>query len=151
MCGWDFVCVYQYTREFVRSIWKWQRRGKAKWILKDTSVFLNLSQCLLYICLFLDDKMITLCTCWLQSSCCRLTPDPTACKLCFKLQPLFPIRSCIMINFVAQKYSFMLRSVINKHPYLNDLLCFARLLLQSGRSWKDVRSSSTNWGNINYC
>lgn len=27
---------------------------------------------------FLCDSMITLCTCWLQSACCHLTPEPTA-------------------------------------------------------------------------
>lgn len=31
---------------------------------------------------FLHDNMITLCTCWLQSACCQLTPEPMVSQCC---------------------------------------------------------------------
>lgn len=90
--GGIFVCVYLYIGEFVSSAGECQRRGggEAKWRLGDAHVILA-ARCqrrLLCICLFLYDNMITLCTCWLQSACCHLTPEPTT-FLCSKLQFFF--------------------------------------------------------------
>ena len=132
MCGRDFVCVYQYIGEFVRSIWEWQRRGKAKWRQKDTSwfflFFLHPSAMPSIHLSFLSDNMITLCTCWLQYAYYQTISDPTTSQCC-KLQLLFPIQSCAMKLFGSDMQFYVHIFYEWQFPHFH---CFARGFPEGG-------------------
>lgn len=144
MCGRDFVCVYQYIGEFVRSVWEWQRRGKAKWRLKDTTVFLHLyPQCLPYICLF----SMTTRSHFAPADCNLLAVTPhLPLPRAVNCSSFFPLRVAKW-NFVAQEMQFSARTCHEwQRPHFNDAVVGVSqgvpLQLPEG-SWRDCRDAKS--------